>query len=279
MTEEKKQENFIQRITDQIHDRKRAIEIEDEMRDHLETAIADYIGTGLSQEKAGEKARKQMGDPAALGYAMEHDVPKCWTNYHALLVALLFLQGVIASRLVFHSWTSGIFDWLNLLIVGVMVIISSAMAGVNLKKKPQLGGQPIMVIRASETLSSLDRATTGMLMLGMALVVVGTVMSVFGDVETAVPVMSSLFMTTNGIFLWIGNLGGSVVYAEGIRFNGGKLLPWSAYKSYRILVSHSKRAKVYQLKLYGGRMEPIIGIETSQLRTVEALLSQFLYHA
>jgi nitrogen fixation protein FixH len=279
MTEEKRQEKFIRRITDQIHDRERADEIKDEMRDHLETAVADYTQMGLSQEEAGEKARKQMGDPAALGYALAHNVPKRWTKWHVLIVVLLLLQGVIAIRFVLNSWANGVFDWLDLLIVGAMVIIASAMTWVNLKRKPQLGGQPIMVIRANETLSSLDQVTTGMVLLGIGLVVMGTVMSMFGEEGTVVPVMNSLFMATNWIVIWTGQRAGSAVYAEGIQFNGGKLLSWSEYNSYRVLVSHTKKGKVYQIKLYGGKMEPILGVESSQLRTVETLVSQYLVHA
>ncbi len=279
MAEEKRQEKFIRRITDQIHDRERANEIKDEMRDHLETAVADYTQMGLSQEEAGEKARKQMGDPAALGYALEHNAPKHWTKWHALIVLLLVLQGVIAIRLVLNSWANGVFDWLDLLIVGAMVIIAGVMVLNNLKKLTQQGGQPIMVIRANETLSSLDQVTTGMVLLGIGLIVLGTSMSVFGDEGTAVPVMNSLFMATNWIVIWTGQRVGSAVYAEGIQFNGGKLLSWSEYNSYRVLVSHTKKGKVYQIKLYGGKMEPILGVESSQLRTVETLVSQYLVQA
>lgn len=279
MTEQKRQEEFIRRITDQIHDGERANEIKDEMRDHLETAVADYMEMGLSQEEAGEKARKQLGDPAALGYALEHNVPKRWTKWHGLILFLLALQGVIASRFVFHSWATGVFDWLDLLIVGAMIIIAGVMTWKNLKKQTQQGGQPIMVIRANETLSSLDRVTTGMLMLGMGLIVLGTVMSVFGDEGTTIPVMNSLFLATNWILIWTGQRVGSAVYVEGIQFNGGKLLSWSEYNSYRVLVSHTKKGKVYQMKLYGGKMEPILGVESSQLRTVETLVSQYLNHA
>jgi hypothetical protein len=279
MTEVKKQEKFIRRITDQIHDGERANEIEDEMRDHLETAVADYIRMGLSQEEAGEKARKQMGDPAALGYALEHNAPKCWTKWHALIILLMALQGLVASRFVFNSWAKGVFNWLDLLIVGAMIIIASAMAWNNLKKQTQQGKRPIMVIRANETLSSLDQVTTGMMLLGMGLVVLGTIMSIFGDERTTVPVMNSLFLATNWIVIWTGQRVGSAVYAEGIQFNGGKLLSWSEYNSYRVLVSHTKKGKVYQIKLYGGKMEPILGVESSQLRTVETLVSQYLNHA
>lgn len=279
MTEENRQEKFIRRITDQIHDRKRANEIRDEMLDHLETAVTDYTQMGLSQEKAGEKARKQMGDPAALGYALEHNAPKRWTKWHALIVMLLVLQGVIAIRFVANSWAKGVFNGLDLLIIGAMVTIASVMVWNNFKKLKQQGGQPIMVIRANETLSSLDRVTTGMVLFGMGLIVLGTVMSVFADERTAVPVMNSLFMATNWIVIWTGQRVGSAVYVEGIQFNGGKLLSWSEYNSYRVLVSHTKKGKVYQIKLYGGKMEPILGVESSQLRTVETLLSQYLTHA
>ncbi len=279
MTEEKRQEKFIRRITDQIHDRERANEIKDEMRDHLETAVADYRQMGLSLEEAGEKARKQMGDPATLGYALEHNAPKRLTKWHALIILLFALQGIIASRFVFNSWAKGVFDWLDLLIVGAMIIIASVMVWNNLKKQTQQGKQPIMVIRANETLSSLDQVTTGMLLLGMGLVVLGTVMSIFGDERTTVPVMNSLFLATNWIVIWTGQRVGSAVYAEGIQFNGGKLLSWSEYKSYRVLVSHTKKGKVYQIKLYGGKMEPILGVESSQLRTVETLVSQYLNYA
>ncbi|BES64610.1 hypothetical protein SANA_10490 [Gottschalkiaceae bacterium SANA] len=279
MTEEKRQEKFIRRITDQIHDGERANEIEDEMRDHLETAVADYRKMGLSQEEAGKKARMQMGDPAALGFALEHNAPKRWTKWHALIILLMALQGMIASRFVFTSWAKGVFNWLDLLLVGAMIVIASVMVWNNLKKQTQQGKQPLMVIRANETLSSLDRVTTGMLFFGMALVVLGTVMSMFGDERTTVPVMNSLFLATNWIVIWTGQRVGSAVYAEGIQFNGGKLLSWSAYKSYRVLVSHTKKGKVYQIKLYGGKMEPILGVESSQLRTVETLVSQYLNHA
>lgn len=278
MTEQKRQEEFIKRITDQIRDRERAIAVDDEMRDHLKAAVADYLEMGMGEDEAGAKARKQMGDPAALGYALEKAAPKKWTKWNVVIAGLLALQASVAIRFVIAFFSRPGLSWLDFAVVSLMISVSVFLVGLNLRPV-SCKSQPIMVIRANERLASMDQVTYGILLFGLILILTGTIGSFFGGEELTIPIMNSLFLATNGIVIWTGQRAGSAVYAEGLQPSRGRMLKWSEFKSYRILVSHSKKGKLYQLKLYGGKVEPIIGIEASQLKTVETLLSQYLVHA
>lgn len=277
MTEEKRQEGFIRRITDQIHDRQRAYEIKEEMRDHLETAAADYRKMGFSQEKAGEKARKQMGDPAALGYALEKSKKRKMTALEGASLVLLALQSLVALRVIQGAMAN--LSWMEIGLVVLMVVVASMFALVNVRKQKQDYGMPLMVIRPNEGLSSMDQVTTGILLFCIALMAMGVMASSLDGESISLSLMNLLFMVSIMLTTVNGQRQGKSIYTEGIQFNRGKLLPWSDYKSYRVLVSHTKRGKVYQIKLYGGKMEPIIGVEASQVSTVETLVTQYLVHA
>jgi hypothetical protein len=277
MTEEKRQDSFIRRITDQIHDGIRANEIKDEMRDHLETAVDDYMKMGLSQEEAGEKARKQMGDPAALGYALEKSTKQKMTKLEGVSFALLVVQSLVALHMIQRASVD--FSWIEMGIVIMMVGVGLMFAIVNVRKQKRDYGLPLMVIRPNEGLSSLDQVTTGILLFCIVLMTMGVMASFLDGESMSFSLMNLLFMVSIMLTTLNGQRQGKAIYMEGIQFNRGKLLPWSEYNSYRVLISHTKRGKIYQIKLYGGKMEPIIGVESSQLRTVETLVTQYLEHA
>ncbi len=279
MTEQDKQGNFIRRITDQIRDRDRATAIEDEMRDHLETAIQDYVHMGLSESDAGEKARKQLGDPAALGFSLERSAPERMDRWSVVISVLLLAQVALACRFILAAFAGQTKDWLDLAIVMIMVATGSFLAWYHWKKTPNRTDQPIMVIRASDRMASMDQVTNGILLFGLVLILLGAITSFLGDESVTIPVMNSLFLATNSLVAWSGQRSGNAVYADGIQPRRGRMLAWSDYTSYRVLVSHTRKGKVYQIKLYGGKVEPILGVESSQLRTVETLVSQFLRHA
>lgn len=279
MTEQQKQENFIRRITDQIGDRERAEAIADEMRDHLETAIQDYMQMGLSDSEAGEKARKQLGDPAALGFSLERSGPVAKDKWSVVIGILLLAQGIMACRFILAAIAGQTHDWLDLTIVMIMVVTGSFLVWFHWRKTPNRTDQPMMVIRASDRMASMDQVTNGMLLFGLVLILLGAVTSFFGDESVTIPVMNSLFLATNSLVAWSGQRAGNAVYTDGIQPRRGRLLAWSDYTSYRVLVSHTRKGKVYQIKLYGGKVEPILGVESSQLKTVETLVSQFLRHA
>ncbi|BES64609.1 hypothetical protein SANA_10480 [Gottschalkiaceae bacterium SANA] len=274
MTEEKRQEEFIRRITDQIHDQQRANQIKDEMRDHLETAVADYMEMDLSLEEAGAKARKQMGDPAALGYALEKSKKQKMTKLEGISYALLLLQSLVALRVIQRASVN--FSWIEMGIVFLMVGVTLFFVVMTVGKQKQDYGMPLMVIRPNKGFSSLDQVTTGILLFCIGLMTMGVMASFLDGESISIPLMNWLFMVSIMLTTINGQRQGKAIYTEGIQFNRGKLLSWSEYKSYRVLVSHTKRGKVYQIKLYGGKIEPIIGVEMSQLSTVEALISECL---
>lgn len=279
MTEEQKQDEFIRRITDQIRNKDRAEAVEDEMRDHLETAIEDYMQMGYSDLEAGEKARKQLGDPSLLGFALEKSTPKKKDKWNIMIGILLATQGVMASRFYFSVYLGFTRDWLDLIIVTFMLVTGVSLVWFQWRKKPMRSDQPMMVIRASDRMASFDQVTHGMLLFGLALVSLGAVASFLGDESVTIPVMNSLFMATNSLVAWSGQRAGNAIYANGIQPSRGRFLSWTDFSSYRVLVSHTRKGKVYQLKFYGGKTDPIIGVEASQLRTVESLVSQYLQHA
>lgn len=279
MTEQQKQEAFIRRITDQIGDRDRAEAIEDEMRDHMETAIQDYMQMGLSESAAGEKARKQLGDPAALGFSLERSVPERKDKWSMLIGVLVLAQVALASRFFFSVVVGPTRYWVDLVIVLLMFVTGLFLLWFHWRKTPHRMDQPLMVIRASDRMASMDQVTNGILLFGLALILLAAITSFLGDESVTIPVMNSLFLATNSLVAWSGQRSGNAVYADGIQPRRGRLLAWSDYTSYRVLVSHTRKGKVYQIKLYGGKVEPILGVESSQLRTVETLVSQFLRHA
>ena len=72
----KKVEDFLNRVERQVYTESSAQDIRNELLDHISALSEDYENSGLSQEAAVSKALLQMGDPQEIGYG--------FTDYEAM---------------------------------------------------------------------------------------------------------------------------------------------------------------------------------------------------
>lgn len=66
----KRVEDFLENICNQISQEEVAKEVYLEMKDHVETMAEEYIEDGIEKEEAIEKALYNMGDPTKIGYGI-----------------------------------------------------------------------------------------------------------------------------------------------------------------------------------------------------------------
>lgn len=76
-TADKRIDNFIGLVTAQVHTEEEATRIQEELRDHIQCLIEDYIEQDCTEAQAVGKALRQMGDPGEIGYSFtDHDLMK-----------------------------------------------------------------------------------------------------------------------------------------------------------------------------------------------------------
>lgn len=62
-------QHFIEHVNKQLYTETEANDISNELLDHIECLVKDYLESGFSENEAIVKALKQMGDPKEIGYS------------------------------------------------------------------------------------------------------------------------------------------------------------------------------------------------------------------
>ena len=96
----KKVEDFLNRVERQVYTESSAQDIRAELLDHIESLSEDYKGAGYKEEAAVSKALLQMGDPNEIGYG--------FTDYEAMkkrnhLILFFKYSGLLMLMITFIS--------------------------------------------------------------------------------------------------------------------------------------------------------------------------------
>lgn len=104
--ENKNIQRFLQSACRFISTEERAIEIQDELRDHIYSYIEEYKNDGISEESAVNMALKNMGDPNTLSKSYRDKTYKYKRLFHVFFVILLL--SVNAFSMILYDRIAGI---------------------------------------------------------------------------------------------------------------------------------------------------------------------------
>ncbi|MBD9083956.1 MAG: FtsW/RodA/SpoVE family cell cycle protein, partial [Lachnospiraceae bacterium] len=91
-------ETYLEKLLSQIRCKKARPYIAEEIRDHIESQIADNLSEGMSYEEAEKNAVTDMGDPVEVGISLDriHKPKIAWKLL--VIVGILSLLGILIQQ-------------------------------------------------------------------------------------------------------------------------------------------------------------------------------------
>lgn len=257
MTEEKNTiENFLQSVCRFVSTEERAQDIQDELRDHIDSYIDEYTRDGMDIEDATSKALKQMGDPYTLSTSFKDTISK---KNRIFIASLLGFFMIILLSLDIYAYMANIYTFVDAFIH--VIFITCCIPLINLliktskKSKKLYKEDPLFYIQSYKESTWYESAFKPI----KWLIIISFVINLIPDFE---------FITKNGILfnnlstitilimdliLIIGlyfcpKAQKNIVYPEGI-LTFESFIPWDKIAGYRWVKEHSKNKVIYSIEL------------------------------
>lgn len=253
-------ENFLQSVCRFVSTEERAKDIQDELRDHIDSYVHEYTTNGMTIEDATYNALKQMGDPDSLSKDFKDKI----SNKRRL-----FMLGFISSFLLIllsidiYSYMNNIFTILdlcfNLLFIGCCIPLFITSLRTYIKSRKLEKEDPIFYIQSYKESNWHENTLKPFkwLYIFSIFTIITSYLSDFKDI----PSNELLFETLESTRLLVMELllvitlmsltpkrQKSIVYTDGI-LTFESFLPWDSIAGYRWSKQNSKGKVIHYIEL------------------------------
>lgn len=286
--ENKNIQRFLQSACRFISTEERAIEIQDELRDHIYSYIEEYKNDGISEESAVNMALKNMGDPNTLSKSYRDKTYKYKRLFHVFFVILLL--SVNAFSMILYDRIAGINLSITVfaaLFINVFFALDAVSLIKALKKDKELSKvEPIFYIKSYKT-STWDEKAVKFSQIFLAGIVILILINYITSLKSGLSNGELDFLSTIdyitillyfiiAISMYSPKGKNAIVYNDGI-LTYQSFTPWENIQGYRLDKELIKSKSYYSLVL-SLKKEPKfayknsnIKISSSQLGLIEAL--------
>ncbi len=286
---DKRIERFIELVTMQVHTQAEAQHIEEELREHIQCLVEDYVEGGYGPDEAIGKALFQMGDPSEIGFSFtDYDLMKkrrymLWGFKVLSVLSMLAMMGLMIMGQGFDSETTSLFV-LPLVVFFIITQLSgtASLMADRSAKLFDLDSRPLLIIWPVKSTIRWEYIVIGALFSPVVFIF----MFLFAYEARSATELVAGFMTFGAFlaaifFFFYGEkfrIPKYIIVEDGLVIKG-KFLSWATIMDVQWRKEHRKNEAVYKLVLRNGLGMPVtsgIPVSGKQQSLVAPLLRKLV---
>lgn len=237
---------FTELLMNQLHTEAEALQIREEMIDHIDCLMADYLSRDYSYDKAIITTLKQMGDPTMIGYAFtDPDIMKrrnffLWLFKSFSALFILTIIGVIVLTTPTLPDLAEASSFLMFIGVYITLLLSFKKGSTKLRYL-DIDAKPLLIVWPVKVkISKINLAIGSFIALVFSPLLIFFVVGIFSELYNTNGLFATLICTVS-TFLALGfayysekfRIPKHILCEEGI-ITKGRLTPWIAFDKIRI---------------------------------------------
>ncbi|GMQ58501.1 hypothetical protein AN1V17_28960 [Vallitalea sediminicola] len=281
---DKRIKDFLDKVGNQINTEEEALRIKDELVDHIDCLISEFIDMGYSSDKAISKALMQMGDPNEIGYSFTNrDVIKR-RNKLIMMFRIISIGLLILGCCILFVFTEYSTESLGSIIYSINILnivgFSSITSHTNSKYLINSEDIPILIIWPVKKHIYLEYIISGIIFSPiLILFCTGLVLGAIEDNTLWKLILLIVIFTAAIVLAFLVNklrIPKYMITNEGLIVLG-KFISWTAIDKVRWLNSYYKNETNYIFQLLDNSGFPItrkIKVSKNQYKMVSGIIAE-----
>lgn len=253
-------ENFLQSVCRFISTEERAQDIQDELRDHINSYIDEYTNDGMTIEDSTLKALNQMGDPHALSTSFKDNVSN---HKYIFIVGLIISLMLILLSIIIYGYITNTYTFIDLFMNIIFLICYMPFVALLIKtckkSKTLCKIDPVFYIQSCKESAWYENLLKPIkwLFIISFLITAASYLIDFKNIsqnEISYETLDTVHLLTMSLTTIIvlscqsPKVQNNIVYPDGI-LTLESFIPWDNIEGYRWVKEHSKNKIIYSVEL------------------------------